>query len=1137
MNQHLRDLLSETQILQIASDIGAGLAYMHYIEPRLIHRDLKIENVLISSDGVFKLCDFGSVSPVLRPPRNAQEFQILEHDIQNRTTMQYRSPEMVDLTRGFPIDEKSDIWAFGVFVYKLCYYTTPFEKEGDPAILSAKYTFPSKPAFSDRLKRLISICLSEDPRNRLNVYQVLKEIYDMRGMTLPLKDIYVSPTSTQKITQTAPVESSSPASSIPLANKSDSNVLNISASASASRTNINIPSSLSSTNLPLPLEQQQPIVSATSTQQRQTPTDNPKHRYLQGISSNANSSTLSNDPFGPISGAATPAAKSDVEDELQFDTAEDVASKFPTIEELTLSLEKQSFSQTLQNKSTNTYSKSSSRVNLSSGPLPQSSNVVVSPPTSTSSYASSSPWNIPTSSSVNQNSLNSVGGSYPPSTSVNDFGYTQGMSSVQPTKPLSQVHQQQQVPSYVSQPAQSSLRPQMVSRSTMTSPIASRSHTPAAPHHSKSSPVLNSQNPPQRPIIRSISPRDGGDSSSDEDDPVVDGTRSVGTIQAKYTHPKPKGFTRHDDGTLKNTNNESFTNSDNTLLAPIPRKSDERQHSRPLSMFVHNSNSESLIDTSPDYQPRSRTMKRVASRSNPQLRSPVPKQPDVVLIEPLITDEKDKLKSLLTGLNEKSNTVVLDDNDDEYIDNSVDFLKVLNNESTGRSRHNRSPSGGSMMREEPTGLYPSTSNSGTRKVGSHTKKASVSLKHAVSTKIGDAFKKFDGSRATSYSRNDQSRTGQFSNMKNKFSYSSENLGTYESDPEDFDYPSKRDKLAPAAGLSRNKTTRVPSSSGSRAGGTVQGRVHAFMNLRSEAPPPKTASGYGKYTDRSSPINDRDASDEGFGSPIFPSRSYSAMQSDSVHRGRSSAEFSSNDNNEQGRKSFESALRNSEKIKKMASTPVTMSLSQKSSPNSHNGSHTASPDAGEAKMDHHHHHHHHHHHFSRHHRDTESYEPRSQPRYRDDPDSDSSGDYGDSLPSRNTISKSSKRVPSKQSQTQYGFNSHRRQLSTISSASSSTEGSFSANHTGPRKPPSKPSKPAHLQSPRRQDSPATGSDGEGKFTRGSLRALSAIKTKNTVNQTDTGNNSNLIEMSPAQSPITASNDDWKEMFNNKYPNVV
>ncbi|KAG5365825.1 Actin-regulating kinase PRK1 [Yarrowia sp. B02] len=185
MNERLRERLSEAEVLTIGSNIAEAVFCMHYLDQPLLHRDLKIENVLISGDGKFKLCDFGSVSPVLRPPRNQMEFRILDDDIQRHTTVQYRAPEMIDIMRGFPIDEKSDIWALGVFFYKLCYYITPFEQQGQLAVLNAQFSFPQQPHYSDGLKHLISVLLREDPRNRPNVYQTIQELCRLRNVPVP----------------------------------------------------------------------------------------------------------------------------------------------------------------------------------------------------------------------------------------------------------------------------------------------------------------------------------------------------------------------------------------------------------------------------------------------------------------------------------------------------------------------------------------------------------------------------------------------------------------------------------------------------------------------------------------------------------------------------------------------------------------------------------------------------------------------------------------------------------------------------------------------------------------------------------------------------------------------------------------
>lgn len=196
MNTRLKNRLTEPEILEIFQDSAEGIATMHYLKPPLLHRDLKIENILISTSPTrtYKLCDFGSSAPPRPPANNAAEGRLIEEDIQKNTTLQYRCPEMIDVYRRRPIDEKSDIWALGVFLYKLCYYTTPFEEQGQMAILTASFKYPAYPQFSDRLKRLIALMLMEDANRRPNIYQVLKEVCSMRGKTVPIKDIYADRT-------------------------------------------------------------------------------------------------------------------------------------------------------------------------------------------------------------------------------------------------------------------------------------------------------------------------------------------------------------------------------------------------------------------------------------------------------------------------------------------------------------------------------------------------------------------------------------------------------------------------------------------------------------------------------------------------------------------------------------------------------------------------------------------------------------------------------------------------------------------------------------------------------------------------------------------------------------------------------
>lgn len=189
MNQRLATKLSESEILKIMLDTTMAVSQMHYLDIPLIHRDIKIENVLVDKNNNFKLCDFGSTSTTFPIVTTHREIAMLSQNIYVHTTPQYRSPEMIDLYRCIPIDEKSDIWALGVFLYKLLFFTTPFERTGQFAILHSKFEIPTN-NYSSKLINLIIIMLSENPNLRPNIYQVVYQLCDMIHCTIPLNDKY-----------------------------------------------------------------------------------------------------------------------------------------------------------------------------------------------------------------------------------------------------------------------------------------------------------------------------------------------------------------------------------------------------------------------------------------------------------------------------------------------------------------------------------------------------------------------------------------------------------------------------------------------------------------------------------------------------------------------------------------------------------------------------------------------------------------------------------------------------------------------------------------------------------------------------------------------------------------------------------
>ncbi|KAI8068413.1 kinase-like domain-containing protein [Gongronella butleri] len=191
MNRRLQQRLTEPEILSIFNCVCQAVAYMHYCQPAVLHRDLKVENILILGQDHYKLCDFGSaaLSNGSHVPTSLQEIQHIQDDIQRHTTLQYRAPEMVDLYQKKPINEKADIWALGVLLYKLCYYTTPFEQQGELAILNAHYQIPSNPPFSAGMRQLIMSMLRENQNDRPNIYQVVKHVADLMHMECPIRDV------------------------------------------------------------------------------------------------------------------------------------------------------------------------------------------------------------------------------------------------------------------------------------------------------------------------------------------------------------------------------------------------------------------------------------------------------------------------------------------------------------------------------------------------------------------------------------------------------------------------------------------------------------------------------------------------------------------------------------------------------------------------------------------------------------------------------------------------------------------------------------------------------------------------------------------------------------------------------------
>lgn len=205
MNARIPNGFSEQDVLQIFCDVAEAVARLHQCQTPIIHRDLKVENILQNDIGNFVLCDFGSATArVLNPVTHGRT--VVEEEIQKYTTLSYRAPEMIDLFSGQDITVKADIWALGCLLYKLCFFTLPFG-ESALAIQSGHFSIPDNSKYSREMHQLIRYMLEPDIERRPNIYQVCEVAFKIAGKTNPVRNLTKSTVPALETLPVPPLES------------------------------------------------------------------------------------------------------------------------------------------------------------------------------------------------------------------------------------------------------------------------------------------------------------------------------------------------------------------------------------------------------------------------------------------------------------------------------------------------------------------------------------------------------------------------------------------------------------------------------------------------------------------------------------------------------------------------------------------------------------------------------------------------------------------------------------------------------------------------------------------------------------------------------------------------------------------
>jgi len=164
LDYHLKkkSSLTEEEVKVIFKQIVEGLEHIH--SKNIIHRDISLGNMLVSSEDIVKISDFGLAK--------------LENEVEPEKVIcgstDYVSPEML---KEEDVTPKCDIWALGVILFRLLYGYLPFhcqdKEETKQKIKEGNWTFPSEKSISPDAKDLLTKILELDPISRPSAKEIL----------------------------------------------------------------------------------------------------------------------------------------------------------------------------------------------------------------------------------------------------------------------------------------------------------------------------------------------------------------------------------------------------------------------------------------------------------------------------------------------------------------------------------------------------------------------------------------------------------------------------------------------------------------------------------------------------------------------------------------------------------------------------------------------------------------------------------------------------------------------------------------------------------------------------------------------------------------------------------------------------
>lgn len=156
--------MSETDLWRFIRDVASGLAYLHSMQPPIIHQDIKPDNILILKSGDFVITDFGiskQLRATLRKTANAMS---------SAGAISYMGPER--FSKQYHAVKASDIWSLGASIFELVTNELPFCGMGG-SLLKQGADMPELPEeYSDTLNVVCQACMAKEPWNRPTAQQL-----------------------------------------------------------------------------------------------------------------------------------------------------------------------------------------------------------------------------------------------------------------------------------------------------------------------------------------------------------------------------------------------------------------------------------------------------------------------------------------------------------------------------------------------------------------------------------------------------------------------------------------------------------------------------------------------------------------------------------------------------------------------------------------------------------------------------------------------------------------------------------------------------------------------------------------------------------------------------------------------------